>query len=113
MKCRPELRGKYTLVNDSSEQQILRQHSPASAGAGHIADRVQYLTQINLGLRPLLAGFGKNGAIRSHSSSVRSDGYRFVFCNVWRENISFDYFRAGFTLSSEGLQALTRPAIHR
>src|SRR5665213_1515599 len=31
------------------------------------------------GLRPFLAGCGKNGAIRSHSSSVRSDGYRFVF----------------------------------
>src|SRR5450755_1111384 len=31
-------------------REILRQHSPASAGAGHIADRVQYLTQINLGL---------------------------------------------------------------
>ena len=62
--------------------ELARQHAPAAGAARHVPDRVQDFAKVHAwltpGLRPRGGDLGISGAIRFHSASVRSDGYRRV-----------------------------------
>ena len=58
--------------------EIGRQHPPATRAVRHAVDCIEDLSQIHRWFAPSLRRLGQQWLICSHSSSVRSDGYRFV-----------------------------------
>ena len=82
LKHEPTDKSAKPPIDRLPRRKIIRQHPPPPARTGHVADCVQHLPQIDLDRSPSRRCRGRKGSIRTHSSSVKSLGYRLVFFSI-------------------------------